>query len=124
MIRYFNIVQALCRSAMANPNDAIVHQINRLKESLEKDGYEKEAKSLEGILTAAQAAVDMSPSKLQQSFVLAAGEELTKKTQVPVDKETSTPLAEIYFPADLPDDMPLFDDDIRSAILSIINEWN
>jgi len=109
---------------MANPNDAIVHQINRLKESLDKDGHEKEAKSLEGILTAAQSAVDMSPSRLQQSFVLAAGEELTKKTQVPVDKETSTPLAEIYFPSDLPDDMPLFNDDIRSAILSIINEWN
>jgi SpoVK/Ycf46/Vps4 family AAA+-type ATPase len=124
MIKHFNIVQALCRSAMANPNDSIVHQINRLKESLEKDGNEKEAKSLDAILASAQSTVDMTPSKLQQSFVIAGGEELTKKTQVPVDKETSTPLAEVFFPSDLPEEMPLFDDNIRVALLSIVNEWN
>ncbi|OMP80168.1 AAA family ATPase [[Flexibacter] sp. ATCC 35208] len=122
-MKYFNIIQALCRSMMATPNDAVVHQINRLKDSLAKDGNEKEAKTLEAILSAAQSAVEMSPSKLQQSFVIAGGEELTKKTQVPVDRETSTPLAEVFFPADLPDEMPLFDDNIRLAIQSIVNEW-
>ncbi|MGN6509132.1 MAG: hypothetical protein ACTHLD_06695, partial [Chitinophaga sp.] len=107
MVKYFNIIQALCRSALANPNEAILHQINRLKDSLEKDGHEKEAKSLEGLLSSSQASMEMAPSKIQQSFVATIGEVLTAKTPIPVDKETSTPLAEVFFPADLPDEMPL-----------------
>ena len=46
MLKYFSIVQALSRSALATPNEAVTHQIRRLKESLEKDGFAKEAKSL------------------------------------------------------------------------------
>lgn len=123
MVTYFNIIQALCRSALSNPNEAILHQINRLKDSLEKDGHIKEAKSIEGLLTSSQAEVEMAPSKLQKSFVIASGEQLTPKTTIPVDKETSTPLAEIFFPSELPDDMPFFDDNIKMAIQSIVNEW-
>ncbi|OIN56390.1 AAA family ATPase [Arsenicibacter rosenii] len=123
MLKYFSIIQALCRSALVNPNEAVVHQVNRLKESLEKDGYDKEAKSLEGLLSSAKAGIDMSPSKIQKSFVVSKGEELTIRTPVPVDKETSTPLAEIFFPADLPSEMPVFDDNIRLAIQSIVSEW-
>lgn len=123
MIQYFNIIQALCRSALASPNDAIIHQINRLKDVLEKDGHDKEAKSLDGLLSVSQAGLDMSPSKIQKSFVIATGEELTAKTPIPVDKETSTPLAEVFFPIDLPNEMPLFDENIQLAIQSIVNEW-
>nr|WKN38690.1 ATP-binding protein [Tunicatimonas sp. TK19036] len=123
MVKYFNIIQALCRSALANPNDAITHQVNRLKVSLEKDGYTKEAKSLEGLLTSSQASTDMSPSKIQKSFVIATGEELTPKAPIPVDKETSTPLAEVFFISDLPDDVPSFNDNIQLAIQSLVNEW-
>ncbi|RZJ83910.1 MAG: ATP-binding protein, partial [Chryseobacterium sp.] len=83
----------------------------------------KEAKSLLGLLSSSQGSVDMSPSKIQKSFVVGAGEELTSKTPIPVDKETSTPLAEIFFASDLPDDMPSFDGNIQLAIQSIVNEW-
>lgn len=123
MLKYFNIIQALCRSALANPNEAILHQINRLKDGFEKDGYEKEAKSLEALLSSSQGNIEMSPSRIQQSFVSTIGETLTAKTPIPVDKETSTPLAEVFFPAELPDDMPLFSDNIQLAIQSIVNEW-
>lgn len=123
MMQHFNIIQALCRSALSNPNDAIIHQIKRLKDSLEKDGYSKEARSLAGLLSSSQNSVDMSPSKIQKSFVIGAGEELTSKTAIPVDKETSTPLAEIFFPFDLPDDMPSFDENIQLAIQTVVNEW-
>lgn len=123
MIRYFSIIQALCRSALANPNEAILHQINRLKISLEKDGHNKEAKSLEALLSSSQSSIDMSPSKIQKSFVVTGGEELTAKTSIPVDKETSTPLAEIFFPMELPSEVPLFDNNIQLAIQSIVNEW-
>jgi|SRR6218665_471532 len=122
-MQYFNVIQALCRSALANPNEAIIHQINRLKDSLVKDGHVKEAKSLEGLLSSSQASLEMSPSKIQQSFVKIPMELLTPKTPIPVDKETSTALAEIFFPSDLPLEMPLFNDNIQLAIQTIVNEW-
>ena len=65
----------------------------------------------------------MSPSKIQRSFVYGKGEELTSKTPIPVDKETSTPLAEIIFESDLPHEVPVFGENIQLAIQSIINEW-
>lgn len=123
MIKQFSIIQALCRSALANPNDAIIHQVTRLKNSLEKDGHNKEAKSLEGLLLSSQSSFDMSPSKIQKSFLVSKGEDLTTKTSIPVDKETSTPLAEIIFPSNLPSDVPLFDENIQLAVQSIVNEW-
>lgn len=123
MIQYFSIIQALCRSALATPNEAILHQVNRLRDSLEKDGHSKEAKSLDGLLSASQTSIEMSPSKIHKSFVIATGEALTTKTPIPVDKETSTPLAEIFFPVDLPEEMPLFDENIQFAIQSIVDEW-
>ncbi|WP_395974448.1 AAA family ATPase [Chryseobacterium cucumeris] len=124
MIKYFSIVQALCRSALATPNDAVLHQIKRLQDSFEKDGLNKEAKSLEGILSSSQASTEMSPSKMQKSFIVTTGEEITKKTAIPVDKETSTPLAEIFFPESLPEEEPLFDKNIELAIQLVIDEWN
>lgn len=124
MLKYFSIVQALSRSALAMPNEAVTHQIRRLKENLEKDGFAKEAKSLEALLTASESSLDMSPSKIQRSFVVLKGEEVTPKTSIPVDKETSTPLAEIFFPDDLPEKAPMFDGNIQLAIHSIVNEWS
>lgn len=122
-MEYFSIIQALCRSALANPSGAITHQVERLKEALQKDGQEREVKALEALLTTANKAHEMAPSKMQRSFRVGGSEELTPRTAVPVDKETSTPLAEILFPADLPDDPPIFNPNVEVAIHSILNEW-
>ena len=124
MLKYFNIIQALSRSALTTPNEAIMHQIKRLKESLEKDGFVKESKSLEAMLTTSESSFNMAPSKIQKSFVVLKGEELTIKTSIPVDKETSTPLAEVFFPDNLPEAAPVFDENIQLAIQSIVNEWS
>lgn len=122
-MQYFNIIQALCRSALTNPTDAVVHQINRLKDALEKDGLKKEANSLNGILTFSQGNMEMAPSKIQKSFILSTGEPLTPKTPLPVDKETSTALVEVFFDDDLPSEPPIFTPEIHVAINSIVNEW-
>lgn len=53
-MEHFNIVQALCRSALASPNSAVIQQINRLKDALKKDGNEKEAKSIESLLASSK----------------------------------------------------------------------
>lgn len=53
-MEHFNIIQALCRSALATPNSAVIQQINRLKDALKKDGNEKEAKSIESLLASSK----------------------------------------------------------------------
>ena len=124
MMEHFNIIQALCRSALATPNSAVIQQINRLKDALKKDGNEKEAKSIESLLASSKKSIEMTPSRIKQSFAMNKGEVITSKTSIPVDKETSIPIAEVFFNEDLPDEIPLFDDNIKNAILSIINEWS
>lgn len=123
-MEHFTIIQALCRSALTTPNHAVIQQVNRLKDALKKDGKEKEAKSIEALLISSEKALEMTPSRIKQSFIIGSREEITPKTPIPVDKETSTPLAEIYFSDDLPNEIPLFDDNIKNAINSIINEWS
>ena len=49
---------------------------------------------------------------------------MTKKSIIPVDKETSTPLLEIIFPDELPTIEPIFDQNIKEAINSVILEWS
>jgi SpoVK/Ycf46/Vps4 family AAA+-type ATPase len=123
-MEYFSIIQALCRSALSSPNNSVVHQIERLKEVLEKDGYQREAKSLDALLSSVNKSMDMAPSKIQRSLKSLGGEELTTRASIPVDKESSTPLAEIIFPSDLPDNSPLFNRDVELAIQSILHEWH
>lgn len=123
-MEHFNIIQALCRSALVAPNNAIIQQIERLIKALRESGSEKEAKSIEGLLESSRESITMSPSKINRSFAMTSKDTLTSKTVLPVDKETSTPLAEVYFPEELPKNMPLFDKDIKDAIISVINEWN
>jgi SpoVK/Ycf46/Vps4 family AAA+-type ATPase len=123
IMEHFNIIQALCRSALSSPNSAVIQQVTRLKDALKKEGHSKEAKFLESLLVSSQKALEMTPSKIKQSFAIGKGDELTPKTPVPVDKETSTPLAEIYFGDDLPAEIPIFEDNIKEAIYSIIIEW-
>ena len=123
-MKHFNIIQALCRSALSMPNSAIIQQIERLIKALKSSGSEMEAKSIEGLLNSSKESLSMSPSKINRSFATSSKEILTPRTIIPVDKETSTPLAEIYFPDDLPSCMPLFDDNIKEAIMTVIDEWN
>ncbi len=122
-MNHFHIVQALCRAALANPTDAVRKQIERLSAALKEDGDDKNSKSLTGLLAASRKSVDMAPSRIQTSRVFVSGEELTRNTPVPVDKETSTALAEIKFPEDLPVSSPIFSESIAQGVDSVLNEW-
>ncbi len=117
----FVIIQALCRSALSSSREMIEHQVLRLIENYKKSGMDKEATSLEGILTKSHRVQSMEPL----NFVISSlkGEELTKSTTVPVDKETATPILEIIFQDDLDQDAPLFNDCIKIAVDAIVNEW-
>ena len=58
-------------------------------------------------------------------FVISSleGDDLTRNTTIPVDKETATPILEIIFQDDLEKEKPLFNESIQSAVDSLINEW-
>ena len=116
-------MQALCRSALGQGSSAVTKQVERLRDALLKSGQTAEAGKLDALLDSAYKVSDMSPSRLQQSRTMFSGEELTAKTQIPVDKETTTPIAEIVFPQSLPDEAPEFDSKVSAAVQSILNEW-
>lgn len=117
----FAIIQALCRSALSSSREMTEHQVGRLIENYKKIGMEKEAKSLEGILAKSHRVQPME----SLNFVMSSleGDELTKSTTIPVDKETATPILEIIFQDDMEQDIPLFNDSIQVAVNAIINEW-
>lgn len=117
----FAIIQALCRSALSSSKEMVEHQVVRLIEYYKKQGMDKEAKSLEGILAKAHRSQPME----SLNFVMSSleGDELTRGTTVPVDKETATPILEILFQDDMEQDIPLFNDSIQVAVDAVINEW-
>jgi len=122
-MQHFHIIQALCRTALSQPGDAAKQQVNRLREALEKEGMKKEAKALAGLLAGAERSIEMAPSRLKRSRAIFAGEQLTPNTPLPVNKETSTPLAEIKFVDQLPITPPIFNDAVMQAIGAILQEW-
>jgi hypothetical protein len=65
----------------------------------------------------------MAPSRLTQSRPVLAGEELSRNTPLPVDRETSAPLADLLFPRDMPDETPLFEPHVAAAARTLVEEW-
>jgi SpoVK/Ycf46/Vps4 family AAA+-type ATPase len=120
---HFAIIQALCRAAMASPSPAVRKQVERLRDALKQQGEGKQAATLSAILTSSKRTQDMAPSRITLSRDVFAGEDLSPKTPVPVDRETSSPLAEIVFPEQLADQPPLFDRRLTEAVDALLEEW-
>lgn len=117
----FVIIQALCRSALSSTREMTEHQIVRLIENYKKNGKDREARSLEGILVQSHKIRPMEP--INFVFSSLEGESLTKNTTIPVDKETATPILEVVFQEDMETGEPLFNDSIQMAVDAVVNEW-
>lgn len=122
MVPYFNIIQTLCRAISADDKENVEYNIQRLADAYKKDGYEKEAKSLEKILKMARQTQPMVSTAISASTAL-MGEQLMPQTPVPVDKETAAPILEVIFDDGLPQEEPIFNDKIREAVDSVVLEW-
>ena len=122
---HFPIIHALCRAALGqpNPSPAVRKQVERLKEVLTKEGDSKSAGMLGSLLTAADRTSELLPSRIGRSRAVLAGELLTRNTQVPVDRETSAPVAEIIFPTETKPSAPIFNATVSSAVQTILEEW-
>ena len=120
---HFQIVQALCRSALSDASPALRKQVERLRDALLKDGETKQAAALTSLLGVAERTREIAPSRLARSFAPMPGETLSRNTPLPVDRETAAPLAEVLFPPDIRPDPPLFNSTVSQAIETIIEEW-
>ena len=123
-MEHFPIIQALCRAALAQPNTAVRRLVERLRDALAKEGDTKSSGALSALLTVADRTVEISPSRIAQSRARISGEVLTRNTQIPVDRETAAPLAEVIFPSELNPTPPLFNRTVTLAIQSILEEWS
>ena len=122
-MEHFPIIQALCRTAGADASPAVRKQIERLRDALSKDGERKQAASLTLLLNSAERTREVAPSRLVRSRVKMPEEILSPDTPLPVDRETSAPLAELLFPRDIRADPPLFNTAVTKAVETIIEEW-
>jgi SpoVK/Ycf46/Vps4 family AAA+-type ATPase len=122
-MEHFPIIQALCRGALATPSNAMRKQVERLIEALGAEGEEKQAASLRSLLSSAERNKDVAPSRLTPSKGTFSGEILTANTVLPVDKETSTQLAQVIFPDQIASDPPIFVEPISAAVETVISEW-
>jgi hypothetical protein len=119
----FSIIQALCRSALANPSPAIRKQVERLRDALNEQGEKAHAAALSSLLNAIEKTKEITPSRIVRSRAETSGEVLTPNTPVPVDRETAVPLAQIIFPSEINITPPLFNGTVQTAIETIIEEW-
>jgi len=78
---------------------------------------------LASLLTAAERTIELSPSRIVRSRSQLSGETLTPNTQVPVDRETSAPLAQLIFPSETRLSAPLFNQTVSKAVHAVLEEW-
>jgi SpoVK/Ycf46/Vps4 family AAA+-type ATPase len=76
------------------------------------------------MLTTAERTSELSPSRIVQSRAQLSGETLRPNTPVPVDRETSAPLAQLIFPSETRLSAPLFNDTVSKAVHAVLEEWS
>ena len=64
---HFPIIQALCRTVIADSSPATRQQLERLKNALERDGEVKQAKALANIIYSVDRNTDMASSRIVRS---------------------------------------------------------
>ena len=122
MKEIFIILQALCRASLTSNLEVSEFQIGRLVPALEKAGYQKEAASISRLLKSVNQQQQANPVSLRLASSI-SGEPLTSKVPIPTDKETGAPLLEVIFPEQLPQVAPIFDEEIKDAVNSVVLEW-
>jgi ATPase family associated with various cellular activities (AAA) len=117
-------VQALCRIALAEPNDALRRQVERLRLALAESGESKESAALAQLLTTTSRSSPMAPSRLVRSrATYGVGEKLTPQVAMPVDRETAVSLATVMFPNEISGDPPVLGELLQQTAGELVEEW-
>lgn len=125
----FDIVLNLARIALEAAESRAVQQIERLRDTLEKSDSEQAAK-LSRLLSRGSRRQAMAPLAMEEMRASAEsarrqlpGETLSPSTPLPTDRETSTPLARVFFPNTAVAPPPILNASLKSAIDDLLGEW-
>lgn len=125
-MEHFPIVVALLRASIRDKSGAVVQHAERLRDALQKSGASHEADAITEILDNSQKSRSgmLVPSRVVRSRVISSGEIMTPNTSPPVDKETSAPLAEIFFHDNLAEiSPPILNERLERAIGHLQEQW-
>lgn len=126
MMDNFPIVLALLRASVRDKSSAVVQHAERLRDALKKKGASDEAQAITEVLENSRKSLvgKLVPSRVVRARAVSMGDMMTPNTSPPVDKETSAPLAEIFFPenlAELPP--PILNDRLERATGYLQEQW-
>ncbi|MER7446743.1 ATP-binding protein [Microbacterium sp. NPDC097977] len=126
-MEHFPIVTSLVRVALGNDSERLNHQVQRLVDALVADGDSTQAAALSKLLNRRTRSTELAPSRLTRSGQapthIAGLEQLHPQTAVPVDKDSSAPLATIIMPDDVVTTLPLFPAPVQDNIDALLMEW-
>ena len=122
-MEHFPVVRSLCRSAMADPSPAVRRQVERLRDELMQSGETKQAASLTELLGPTERKGEAGPGSTLRPRANVPEKALTPFTPLPVDRETSAPLADLMFAEGFQLGPPLFDARTRDAVETTLEEW-
>jgi hypothetical protein len=124
-MEHFSIVHTICRLAMANPSDAVKHQVERLSQALLDSGDEKSAQSLKALMLRADRNQEMVPRRLvpSRASMSLPGETLLPSTTLPADKESGVRLVEVVFPETPALQRPFLPPQLDRAVQLLMDEW-
>jgi hypothetical protein len=126
-MEYFPIVLAILRAAVRDKPRAVIQHAERLREALRETGGTDEAKAIDEVLEGVRSSSTgkMVPSRVVRSRAISMGEVMTANTFPPVDKETSTPLAEILTVDRLAElAPPLLNSRLERAVEHLAVQWS
>lgn len=122
----FPIVMAMLRASIRDKTSAVVQHAERLRDALQQKGASDEAKAITEILDVSRKSIagKLVPSRVVRSKAVSTGEMMTPNTATPVDKETSAPLAEIFFPDILAElNPPILNERLERATGYLLEQW-
>lgn len=123
-MEHFAVVQSLIRSGLEGDKKTFEKQVGRLKTRLDKAGDAKAVATIDRLLESSKSIGEMKPSEVSVSRMQIFGEDLSRQTQTPLDKETGASLCEIIFPdAFEATDYPIYDEVVQGVVDGFLIEW-
>lgn len=122
----FSVIYAVCRAALAGDRRDGRHQVDRLKAALKRKGASEDVAMLDRLvkeLESPSPQASFRASRTEAPSLSFPGELLISDRHVPVDKDSSAPLAEVIGLERLPSQAPALQANLLGAVESVLNEW-
>jgi len=126
IMEHSSIIKSLLRVALAQGDETVSHQVERLVRALNKAG-DPDGQAIERLLKGSLEGRNLAPSRLSKSPArsgkTSSVESLREGVAVPVDRETAAPLATVIFPDHNHAVLPVFDENVAAVVAGLLVEW-